>query len=116
MNWVEETFTSNSTQIIVLSILIVLDYVTGIIKSLIHKNLSSKIGTQGLVKKGMILLAYTFTLTLDFYSSSHMLTTIYSSMVIFNESISIVENFKDCGVDVSFVKKIFNKKGDGENN
>lgn len=84
--------------------LICLDYLTGIIAAYINKTLSSKIGLNGLIKKGCIALGFGACLLVELflinegYLNQNIISTVYLLMYSCNEFISIFENLDKCGV------------------
>lgn len=94
------------------------DYATGILKALYKKELSSKIGFKGILKKVSILLIVS---TVHLLEVNLLITGTYcrDTIVIFyigNECISLLENIVGFGVPVpNWLKEILNeikKKGE----
>ncbi len=87
-------------------LLIIIDYVSGFLKGIYEKQLSSTMGYQGIVKKIMILLVIALA-----YAIEQMLQTeipirkITISLFIGNESLSILENATACGLPIPKVLK-----------
>ncbi len=95
--------------------LILLDYITGIISAYIKKELSSKIGLQGLIKKGGICLGFVGCMLIELflmnsgYLNERLITTVYLLMYSCNEFISIFENLDECGVKLpTKIKDVIN--------
>lgn len=85
--------------LIALVTFIVIDYVTGIIKAFILKQLSSEVGFKGIAKKILILLLVAAANIVDRLTNSEGL--IRSMMCLFfiaNEGLSILENCALMGV------------------
>lgn len=85
--------------LIALVAFIVIDYVTGIIKAFILKQLSSEVGFKGLAKKVLILLLVAAAIIVDRLTNADGL--IRSMMCLFfiaNEGLSILENCALMGV------------------
>lgn len=85
--------------LIALVAFIVIDYVTGIIKAFILKQLSSEVGFKGLAKKVLILLLVAAANIVDRLTNADGL--IRSMMCLFfiaNEGLSILENCALMGV------------------
>lgn len=79
--------------IIILGILIILDWITGIIKAFKHKQFSSHEGIRGILYKLSILLGFiAFSLTNNIYLSIHWLEEFFKLSLIFYEIASIFEN------------------------
>ena len=90
-----------------LLIAIVLDYISGIIKAFNTKQLSSKIGLKGILKKVGILCIVALSVVLDRLSGD---TGAMRSLVIYyfvaNEGLSILENLAEAGLPIpEFIKK-----------
>lgn len=76
-----------------LVILMVLDYVTGIIKAIYAKRLSSEIGFKGLLKKITVLIIVALANVIEVFTGGG--TAIREIVIVFyiaNEGISILEN------------------------
>lgn len=80
----------------VLIIVFVLDYVTGLLKAVHTKQLSSSIGVKGIIKKVMYLLIIVLVhqIALMMNDTSGAIRTIVIFFFVSNESISILENAK----------------------
>ena len=85
---------------ITLIVLIVIDYLTGVIKAIIDKNLSSKIGIKGILKKFGYIFVVMVSVLFDYMvgdkQSAIRTLTIY--FIISNEAISILENWAKIGL------------------
>ncbi len=85
---------------ITLIVLIVIDYLTGVIKAIIDKNLSSKIGIKGILKKFGYIFVVMVSVLFDYMvgdkQSAIRTLTIY--FFISNEAISILENWAKIGL------------------
>jgi len=81
--------------------LIILDYVTGILKSIYNKNLSSEVGYKGIIKKVMILsiIALAYALQRSVITNIPV-REIIITFFIANEGISILENAVSCGLPI----------------
>ena len=94
--------------IIVLIIAMVLDYISGIIKSYETNTLSSKVGAKGIIKKFSYFLVIVISFIIDFILCNYTLNEInlyypiISEIIIawfvINEVISILENVSEIGV------------------
>lgn len=92
---------------IALLIFIVLDYLTGIIKSIYKKKLNSKLGLKGILKKlGYIFIVVVATL-FDYLigDNSSAIRSLVIYFFISNEAISILENWGAMGLPLP--NKIF---------
>ena len=90
-----------------LLVAIVIDYITGLIKSYKSASLNSKVGIKGLLKKVGILCLVALTVVIDKLTGN---TGYVRSMVIYylvaNEGLSILENLGEVGIIVpEFLKK-----------
>lgn len=87
--------------LIALFVVIILDYVTGLIKAGIKKELSSEIGFKGILKKILILMVIAVSHTVDnVVGSGETWRNIAIVFYICNEGLSILENCVDCGLPV----------------
>lgn len=91
-----------------LLIIIVLDYITGIIKALIKKKLNSTIGIKGIIKKLGYLLVVILVTNIDniLGDNTQALRTLVLYFFIANESISILENWALIGLPLP--QKLYN--------
>lgn len=84
-----------------LLIAIVLDYLSGIIKSIITKCLSSKIGFRGVLKKVSILLVVMLAVLIDKVTGeTGAIRTLVVYYFVANEGLSILENLSQSGVPI----------------
>ena len=85
-----------------LIILMAVDYITGLMKGYVNKDLSSSTSAKGLFKKIMILLVLIVGVSLDrmLGTGEHMFRTLVAFFYISNESLSIIENATQLGVPV----------------
>lgn len=80
----------------VLLVMIVLDYITGIIKGIYNKRLSSEIGWKGLLKKIVTLIIVVMANVLQFAVGDTIpLREVVIMFYIANEGISLLENAAD---------------------
>lgn len=81
--------------------LLIVDYITGVIKAATTKELSSRVGSKGIVKKVFILVVVTVAGVIDVVMGlNSALTTMTLFFYIANESLSILENAVIIGVPV----------------
>ena len=90
-----------------LLMVIVIDYITGLIKSYKSSKLNSKVGIKGLLKKVGILCLVALSVVIDRLTGD---TGYVRTMVIYylvaNEGLSILENLGEIGIIVpEFLKK-----------
>lgn len=84
----------------VLITLIILDYVTGIFAGYVQKELSSRVGYLGIVKKVSILILVVVAVMVDRLMESSICRVTVCSFFIGNEGISIMENCAECGIPI----------------
>lgn len=90
----------------ILLIIIAIDYITGVCKAMIKREVSSVIGIKGIIKKFGYLLVVALSVLLDKIvgdGSAIRILVIY--FFIANEGISILENWSEMGLPLP--KKIF---------
>lgn len=89
-----------------LVIAIAIDYISGIIKAFINKDLSSKIGLKGLLKKvGVLLIVALATLIDRITGESGAVRTLVIYYFVANEGLSVVENLGEAGLPIPDVIK-----------
>lgn len=89
-----------------LVIAIAIDYISGIIKAYINKDLSSKIGLKGLLKKvGVLLIVALATLIDRITGESGAVRTLVIYYFVANEGLSVVENLGEAGLPIPDVIK-----------
>lgn len=91
----------------ILIILVVVDYITGFVKSYINNELSSKTGAKGILKKILIFIIVVVANQVDILLN--MAPIIRGSVCFFycaNEALSILENVTDSGIPIpKFIKQ-----------
>ena len=100
-----------------LLIAIVLDYITGMMKSYKNKNLSSKIGIKGIFKKIGLLCLIALSVAIDKVAGANgVIRTAVIYYVFANEGLLIVENLSEMDIIVPKVikEKLKQYKKDGE--
>lgn len=100
----------------VLITLIVLDYVTGILAGYVQKELSSRTGYIGIVKKVSILILVVLAVMVDRLMGVNMCRVATCLFFIGNEGISILENCGNCGIPIprKLMAALKQIKNDGE--
>ena len=118
--------------LIVLVIVMLADYLTGLARAWITKQLSSRIGVLGIVKKVGYLFVVGVAIVIDFviqyaagkagldFGSVYFFGLLVTIWLILNECISVLENLADIGVPlpaflvklVKRLKKTTEAKGD----
>lgn len=98
------------TMLISLLVFMIIDYITGIIKAIIDKKLSSKIGYIGICKKFLILLVIVVSTILDRITGlNNSIRYLVIGFYLANEGISILENVVEIGIPVpEKIKDILN--------
>ena len=87
--------------LIALFVAIVLDYITGLLRAGINKELSSAIGFKGILKKMLILVVVALAHVIDnCVGSGETWRNIAIVFYICNEGLSILENIVSCGVPI----------------
>lgn len=88
--------------IIFLIIVMVLDYVTGVLKAKINKELSSDIGLKGIARKFLILAIVMIAVLLDrlLNTGTWVFRSLACYFYIANEALSILENAITLGLKV----------------
>lgn len=86
--------------IMALLILMVLDYITGLIKGIYNKELSSEIGFKGLLKKVLILVVVAVAVIAEQHLGIHAIREIVIMFFAVNEAISILENASQMGLPI----------------
>lgn len=84
-----------------LIVAIILDYISGIIKAYVNKDLSSKIGFKGLLKKVGVLLIVMLSVIVDqITGSTGAIRTLVIYYFVANEGLSVLENLAQAGVPI----------------
>lgn len=84
-----------------LLIAIALDYVSGILKAFINKNLSSEIGLKGILKKVGILVIVMLGVLIDRVAGeTGAIRTLVIYYFVANEGLSVVENLGEAGLPI----------------
>ena len=82
-----------------LIIVIVIDYLTGIASAIYNKNLSSRIGLKGIIKKFCYLLVVALSVIIDnLLGSSGLIRSLVIYFFVANDGISIIENMAKMNV------------------
>ena len=86
--------------LMILVAFIIIDYLTGLIVAFINKEVDSKIGFKGILKKTLILFALIVAVLLDrlINQGTWVSRTVVCYFFIANEGLSILENIGKCGV------------------
>ena len=83
----------------VLIIVVILDYLTGVLKAIYNKKLNSEIGLKGIVKKIGYFILVAVSVILDrITGETGAIRTLVIYFFVANEGISILENWGNMGV------------------
>lgn len=102
----------------VLVTFMVLDYVTGVITGYINKEIDSKVGFKGILRKALILIVLIVGVLLDrLIGQGWIFRTLVCYFFIANEGISILENIGKCGIPLpkALIEKLNQLKDYNEN-
>lgn len=88
--------------LIILIILMVADYATGIMAGIYNKRINSKVGAKGIIKKLMIIVLVGAATLLDIIIGvpENAIRTAFIFFFMANELISIIENAGRCGITI----------------
>ena len=87
--------------LIALLVAIVLDYLSGIIKAYVTKQLSSQTGFRGIVKKVAVLMIVMLAVLVDRVTGeTGAIRTLVIYYFVANEGLSIIENLGQAGVPI----------------
>ena len=82
-----------------LLIVMVVDYLTGIASAIYNKELSSKIGLKGILKKFCYLLIVALSVVIDnLLGQSGLIRSLVIYFFVANDGLSIIENMAEMGV------------------
>ncbi len=100
----------------VLIILMIVDYITGVMVGYISKQLSSQRGIQGIFKKIAILITVIVAVAVDRVIGSNMLRMATIFCLVGNEGISLLENLSRLGAPIpgKLVNALLQLKGKGD--
>ena len=91
--------------LICLLIVIVLDYITGVLSAIYNKKLNSKIGIKGIVKKIAYLCVVALAVVIDkITGATGIIRTLVIYFLVSNDGISILENLVK--MDIKVPKKV----------
>lgn len=88
--------------LVVLIVFMVLDYITGLTRGYINKELSSDVGLKGIARKGVIFIVLIVAVMLDrlLNTGTWVFRTLTCYFYIANEGISLLENAVALGAPV----------------
>lgn len=103
--------------LMVLVMFIALDYVTGLLRAYINKEVSSSVGGKGIARKAMIFVVLIVAVLLDrlLNTGTWVFRTIVCYFYIANEGISLLENCAGLGLPIpEKVKDVLAQLKEGE--
>ena len=82
-----------------LIIVIIIDYLTGIASAIYNKELSSKIGFKGIIKKFCYLLVVALSVVIDnLLGQSGLIRSLVIYFLVANDGLSIIENMAEMNI------------------
>lgn len=82
-----------------LLIVIIIDYLTGIASAIYNKELSSKIGFKGIIKKFSYLLVVALSVVIDkLLGQSGLIRSLVIYFFVANDGLSIIENMAEMNI------------------
>lgn len=82
-----------------LLIVIVIDYLTGIASAIYNKELSSKVGFKGIIKKFCYLLVVALSIVIDnLLGQSGLIRSLVIYFFVANDGLSIIENMAEMNI------------------
>lgn len=86
----------------ILVLFIVLDYVTGVVRGYVNKELSSKVGLKGIARKAVIFVVLIVAVSLDKLVPNDywLFRTMVAYFYICNEGLSLLENCGALGLPI----------------
>lgn len=81
-----------------LAIIMLLDYITGVISAMYKKKVNSKIGFKGILKKSLYFIVIILATLLDNLLNQEVIRYVVIYFFVANDGISIVENITKCNV------------------
>ena len=95
-----------------LSVAMIIDFISGVYAAKLHKEISSKRGINGIIRKvaSMILLVFFLPVSLIIPGQTGiaLLSVLYLGY-LFMEIQSILENYQKIGIDTHYLQKILTK-------
>lgn len=105
------------TALIVLVIFMALDYITGVLRGYINKDLSSDVGLRGIARKAVIFIVLIVAVLLDrlLNTGTWVFRTLVCYFYIANEGISLLENCAGLGLPIpDKIKEVLLQLKEGE--
>lgn len=102
--------------LVILTVMMVLDIITGLIKGTMLKELKSRKMTNGLFRKAGFLILIVMASMLDLFVGAPVFRNMVVGFLIINEAVSITENLTLMGVPIpQQITKFLDVNKDGEN-
>lgn len=101
-----------------LLVIIVLDYITGILSAIYNKKLSSKIGFRGILKKFTYIFIVALSVVLDkILGNTGTIRNLVIYFFVANDGISIIENVSEMNIPlpkklIEVLEQLKNKEGE----
>lgn len=108
--------------VLVLAVVMIIDYLSGIVSAWVKSELSSRVGVLGIVKKVAYLLAVAVAIVVDWvvqtaatqigvdFGGFYFFGLLVTIWLVLNECISILENISEIGVPLpAFLIKLIQK-------
>lgn len=105
------------TALVVLIAFMILDYITGLLRAWINKEVSSDVGLKGIARKSVILIVLIVAVLLDrlLNTGTWVFRTLICYFYIANEGISLLENCAGLGLPIpEKLKDALEQLKDGE--
>lgn len=84
-----------------LTVIVLLDYITGVLKAVYYRQLNSEIGFKGIIKKiGYFVLVAVAVITDKITGNTGTIRTLVIYFFVANESLSILENWGTIGLPI----------------
>lgn len=101
-----------------LLIVVIIDYLTGIASAVYNKQLSSKVGFIGILKKFSYFLVIALAVVIDHLTGQHgIIRTLVIYFFVANDGLSIIENLAEMNVKlpqklIDVLEQLKNKEGE----
>lgn len=90
------------TALCILILFMVLDYMTGVLRGYVNKELSSDVGLKGIARKAVIFIVLIVAVALDrlLNTGNWLFRTLVCYFYIANEGLSLIENCASLGIPI----------------
>lgn len=115
--WLTWLFGTWDTALAILILFMGLDYLTGVIRGYINKELSSDVGLKGIARKAVIFIVLIVAVALDrlLATGNWVFRTLVCYFYIANEGLSLIENCGSLGLPIpDKLKEALAQLKDGE--